>query len=59
MQYIKDHWELLLFVFGFGGVYRKHNEHDERMKKMEEIILVTIPKIHVDLAVIEERTKKL
>ncbi len=59
MEWLKDHWEMMLGFFAIGGVYQKHQYHDKRIEKLEEAIIIHIPEIKETLARIDERTKHL
>ncbi len=59
MDFLKAHWDLCLFLFGFGGIYQKHKAHDERLERLEKALSEDIPEIKGMLARIDERTKRL
>ena len=59
MTWIKEHWELLVIAFGFGGIIQRDLDKETRLKKVEEAISEDIPEMKEMLARIDERTKKL
>ncbi len=59
MEFLKQHWDFLLVVFGFGGVVALNDDHRKKTNKLELIIEEEIPKIREFMAKIDERTKHL
>lgn len=59
MDWLKEHWEVMLGFLAIGGAYQKHQDLEKRTDKLEAIIVEDIPAIRETLARIDERTKHL
>lgn len=59
MAWLKEHWELLVIAFGFGGIIQRDLDKEHRLKKIEKAISEDIPAIREMVARIDERTKRL
>lgn len=57
MNWLKEHWEIMLGFLAIGGAYQKHQDLEKRTDKLEEALMKHIPEMREILGRIDERTK--